>query len=173
MRIWSCMPTESSRTDSYTDRRPSVLLSFLVSSTLPMSTFFNLSFFFIFLLSCSSTHPFYIKDNAGQSNQSSGPSIAKVRVKNTIILVPEGEREFSWTCTQVHTSSKFRHTWAAMRHSNGLLRTSARLACEKLFLQEFDEHPLQIKPYRRLAFVPLNLILHSPILNGYNFQSGG
>ena len=76
------MPTESSWTDSYTPRRPSVLLSFLVSSTLPMSTFFNLPFFFIFLLSCSSTHPFYIKDNAGQSNQSSGPSIAKVRVKN-------------------------------------------------------------------------------------------
>lgn len=131
-RLRGLVCTESSRTDSYTPRRPSVLLSFLVSSTLPMSTFFNLPFFFNFLLSCSSTHPFYIKDNAGQSNQSSGPSIAKVRVKNTIILVPEGEREFSWTCTQVHTSSKLRHTWAAMRHSNGLPRTSARLACEKL-----------------------------------------
>ena len=114
MRTWSCVPKESSRTDSYTPRRTSVLLSFLVHSTLPTSTFFNLPFFFIFSLLCSSTHPFYIKENAGKSNHSSGPLIGKVRVKNTIILVSEGETEFSWTCTQVHTSPKLRHTqWAA------------------------------------------------------------
>ena len=71
--------------------------------------------------------------------------------------------------TSAHSMGRRHAQWAAIRHSNGLPRTSARLACEKLFSQEFDEHSLQNKPYRRLAFVPLNLTLHFPILNRNNF----
>jgi len=31
-------------------------------------------------------------------------------------------------------------------------------------------HPWQIKPYRRLTFVPLNSTIHSLVLNRYNFR---